>query len=100
MHAEKADRPTNRSSARSSFWIRTLDTARNHAGWMLVPRYYTQATAAQITSDIVNAGHRDPSTVRVKGILPGERWEARWAAASDGPAGDHVVWIRLVQRAD
>lgn len=101
MHTERVSRPSSSSSSqRSSFWIRTLETARQQQGWMLVPRYYTQATAAQITSDIVNAGHRHPSTVRVKGIRPGEQWEARWAPASDGPAGDHVVWIRLARRAD
>ncbi|MFZ4719832.1 MAG: hypothetical protein ACOYMR_10425 [Ilumatobacteraceae bacterium] len=95
MHTESSRRDAPTPPSRSSFWVRTLDTARAHGDWMLVPRYYTQATAAQITSDIVNAPHRDPSTIRVKGILPGERWEARWTAASDGASGDHVVWIRL-----
>lgn len=99
MQTKSAQMERGSSARRSSFWVRTLQTARAHGGWMLVPRYYTQATAAQITSDIVNAAHRDPSTIRVKGILPGERWEARWAAASDGASGDHVVWIRLAEPA-
>lgn len=81
---------------RTSFWVRTLQYARDHGDWVRVPRYYTQNTAAQLVSDIINSVHRDPETIRVKGILPGERWEARWAQAADGPRGDHVVWIRLV----
>lgn len=83
---------------RTSFWVRTFETARAHGDWLLVPRYYTQATAAQLTSDIINAAHRNPSTIRIRGILPGETWDARWVAASDGPSGDHVVWIRLAER--
>ncbi len=81
---------------RTSFWVRTLDAARRHDTWMMVPRHYTQRTAAQVVSDIVNAVHRHPSTIRVKGIRPGERWEARWSPADGGAPGDHVVWIRLV----
>ncbi len=62
----------------------------------MVDRLYTQSTAAQLTSDIINAAHRDPTTVRVRGIVAGERWDARWEAAGAGPLGDHVVWIRLL----
>lgn len=83
--------------SRTSFWVRTLAYARDHGDWIRVPRYYTQATAAQLVSDIVNAAHRDPTTVRVKGIRPDEQWEARWGQAPDGPRGDHVVWIRLAK---
>jgi hypothetical protein len=83
--------------ARTSFWVRTLEYAREHGDWVRVPRYYTQATAAQLVSDIVNAAHRDPTTVRVKGIRQEEKWEARWGQAPDGPRGDHVVWIRIAK---
>lgn len=79
----------------SSFWSRTLDAARHHHDWMLVPRHYTRATAAQIATDIARAAHRDLATLRVKGIRPGEQWEARWMPADTGAPGDHVVWIRL-----
>lgn len=85
---------------RTSFWVRTLQYARDHGDWVRVPRYYTQATAAQLVSDIINAGHRNPDSVRVKGILPGEQWNARWGHAPDGPHGDHVVWIRLEQSSE
>jgi len=79
----------------TSFWSRTLDAARRQHGWMLVPRHYTRATAAQIATDITRAAHRDPAKLRVKGIRPGERWDARWSPADSGAPGDHVVWIRL-----
>jgi hypothetical protein len=87
-------------SGRTSFWVRTLELARERGEWVRVPRFYTQATAAQLTSDIINAAHRDPTTVRVKGIRPGERWDARWGQAADGPRGDHVVWVRLMTTTD
>lgn len=82
-------------AGRTSFWVRAFDAARVHGTWAMVPRHYTMRTAAQIASDIVNAAHRHPSTVRVKGIRPGERWEARWSPVDGGAPGDHVVWIRL-----
>jgi hypothetical protein len=88
-----------RNGGRSSFWTRTFHSARQSGEWVRVERLYTQSTAAQLTSDIINAGHRDPSTVRVRGIRSGERWDARWEAADGGPIGDHVVWIRLVPQA-
>lgn len=80
---------------RTSFWVRAFDSARQHGTWTMVPRHYTLRTAAQIASDIANAAHRHPSTVRVKGIRPGERWDARWSPVEGGAPGDHVVWIRL-----
>ena len=97
-HAAGMD-PRPRGS-RTSFWVRTLQVARDRDGWHRVPRFYTLATAAQLTSDIVNAAHRHPDTVRVKGILPGEVWNARWGHASDAPGSDFVVWIKLEQPAD
>jgi len=89
-----------RRRSRTSFWVRTMQVARERDGWHRVPRFYTQATAAQLTSDIVNAAHRHPDTVRVKGILPGEVWNARWGHASDAPGSDFVVWIKLERPAD
>lgn len=95
----RVNRTTNgtppRRGSRTSFWVRTLQTARERGDWHRVPRFYTQATAAQLTSDIINATHRHPDTVRVKGILPGEVWNARWGHASDAPGSDFVVWIKL-----
>ncbi|MFZ9482335.1 MAG: hypothetical protein ACO3AV_05515 [Ilumatobacteraceae bacterium] len=83
----------------SSFWVRIFDAARRTDDWVRVPRFYTRATAAQLASDITNSHRRDLDSLRVKGIVPGEVWEARWNTASDGPKDDHVVWIRLVSPA-
>lgn len=88
------------SSRRTSFWTRTFEAARRSGAWVKVDRLYTQSTAAQLASDIVNANHRDAATVRVRGIEPGERWEARWEPAGENRAGDYVVWIRHLPAAD
>lgn len=81
------------STERTSFWIRTFAAARAQSDWLLVARQYTRATAAQITSDINNAHRRAPHQ-RIRGVNDGERWEAHWEAAPEGPLGDFVIWIR------
>lgn len=81
---------------RTTFWVRTFELARTTRQWVQVRRYYTQGTAAQLTSDICNAHNRPPDRVRMKGIRSGEVWEAYWGIAPNGPNGDHIVWIRLV----
>lgn len=78
---------------RTSFWIRTFAHARTEQGWVRVPRLYTRTTAAQLASDISNA-HRRSGAHRMRGVLDGERWEAYWQPAPNGPAGDHEVWVR------
>lgn len=83
-------------SNRNSFWIRTFNEARHTGDWVCVPRLYTRSTAAQLASDICNAHRRQPHTVRVRGIAPGEQWEAYWSPAEQGPAGDHLVYVRLL----
>lgn len=87
--------PDRKGNGRTSFWVRTFELARRRSGqWHRVPRLYTQSSAAQLASDISNAHRRNLDTLRVKGILPGETWEARWSQAPDGPSGDHEVWVR------
>lgn len=83
------------SRARDSFWSRTFAAARASGGWHLVERRYTRATAVQIASDINCAHTRPAHRHRLRGVLPGERWEARWEPALDGAPHDLVVWIRL-----
>lgn len=84
-----SDRPR-----RTSFWVRLFAHARSNSDWVQVPRLYTRATAAQLASDINNAHRRRPEVLRVRGVLPGERWEARWEPADNGPLGDYSVWVR------
>lgn len=80
---------------RNSFWARTFAHARSDGGWIRVPRLYTRSSAQQIASDISNVHRRDPSKFRMRGILDGELWEARWEWHADGMPGDFSVWIRL-----
>jgi hypothetical protein len=79
---------------RWSFWCRTFELARSRNDWSLVARSYTRSTAAQLASDIKNAHRREDEYQRVRGIVPGELWQARWEPANDGAAGRYVVWIR------
>lgn len=81
--------------SRSTFWSRTFEYARRNGDWVRVPRTYTKATAQQIASDISNAHRRSMRTLRMRGIRPGEQWEARWEWAPEDIGGDFVVWIRL-----
>lgn len=84
------------SNLRDSFWSRTFAAARAKGDWHRVERHYTRATAVQIASDISCAHTRPLDRHRLRGILPGERWEARWESAVDGAPKDLVIWIRLV----
>lgn len=83
---------------RQSFWVHTFQDAREHGRWVRVPRFYTSATAAQIASDIRSAHRRPLETVRVRGILPGEVWSARWDTDEKCPPGSFAIWIRLLSR--
>jgi hypothetical protein len=80
---------------RNSFWSRTFAHARRDGGWVRVPRLYTKSSAQQIASDICNAHTRDERKFRMRGILPGEKWRARWEWHADGMPSDFSVWIYL-----
>ena len=89
-------RPHMVHEGRNPFWTRTVAAARSDGGWVRVPRLYTRASAAQLTSDICNAHRRVGETFRVRGIRVDERWAARWETTAEGSQCDHVVWVRLV----
>lgn len=79
---------------RTTFWRRTLDHARRTGDWVLVQRLYTHGTAIQLVSDISNAHRRALRKLRIRGIAPGEVWEAYWTPATCGAEGDQHLWIR------
>jgi len=81
---------------RQSFWVLALDDARQQNRWVRVQRYYTASTAAQIASDIRSSHRRPLDTLRVRGILPGELWTARWGADEKCPPGSFSIWIKFV----
>lgn len=80
---------------RNTFWARTFAEARDTGDWTEVLRRYTRATAQQIASDISNAHRRKLANQRVRGIIPGEVWDARWEPVDGNANGDHRVFVRL-----
>ena len=94
LRAVPDDPPETGRRQRQSFWVVALREARQHDRWVRIQRLYTAATAAQIASDIRSAHTRDLDTLRVRGILPGERWEARWGTDDKCPPGNYAIWVR------
>lgn len=95
-HAIPDEPPSNTHWQRQSFWVLALQEAREHKRWVRIQRLYTASTAAQISSDIRSAHMRDLDTLRVRGILPGERWEARWGTDDKCPPGNFAIWVRYL----
>jgi hypothetical protein len=90
------DPPEVNGWSRRSFWVKALEAARRHDSWVRVHRLYTEKTASQIASDLRSAHRRTDDNVRVRGVLPGERWDARWGASPDGPNGQYAIWVRYM----
>jgi hypothetical protein len=90
------DPPEVNGWSRRSFWVKALEAARRHDSWVRVHRLYTEKTASQIASDLRSAHRRTDDNVRVRGVLPGERWDARWGASPDGPNGQYAIWVRYL----
>jgi len=88
------DPPEGLGWQRTSFWVLVFADARKTDRWVRVDRFYTQATASQLASDI-RAAHRRPlDKLRVRGILEGEKWEARWSTDEKCPPGHFSIWVR------
>ncbi|MGA0877627.1 MAG: hypothetical protein ACO3SP_00765 [Ilumatobacteraceae bacterium] len=94
------DPPDPSGWQRRSFWVMALQSARQHPSWVRVHRLYTAKTASQIASDLRSAHRRQQNNVRVRGVLPGERWDARWGASPDGPPDQFCIWVRLIGNVD
>jgi hypothetical protein len=94
--ADNEDFPPDQAWIRRSFWVKTLQDARRRKTWVRVNRLYTEKTAAQVASDLRAAHHRDSKKLRVKGILPGDRWDTRWNSSPEGPEGQYSIWIRFI----
>ena len=90
------DPPEVNGWSRRSFWVKALEAARRHDSWVRVHRLYTEKTASQIASDLRSAHRRADNNVRVRGVLPGERWDARWGVSPDGPNGQYAIWVRYL----
>jgi len=86
---------------RRSTWALILEESRKHAGaWRRVADPMSRTTASQIASDLRCAHQRNPATLRVKGVLPGDRWESRWGHDAAAPDPEkYFVWLRWVPEA-
>ena len=86
---------------RRSFWVVALEEIRLAPRvWHRVDRLYTRASAAQIASDLRSVIRRGAEHVRVKGVLDGEAWDARWEMSPDGPDNQFAIWVMYLGRPD
>lgn len=74
---------------RNTYWIRTLDKARNTRGWYQTSNTYTAKMASQLCSDIRHGR-------RIKGFRDGEVWDADWYRYDDNDDTMCSVMIQLV----
>jgi len=64
-------------NARISHWRKVTSEARQKPGeWINTGRHYTISMARQLSSDIRHGR-------RIKGIMPGEQYEAEWFRSKD-----------------
>jgi hypothetical protein len=89
------DPPFDEGWQRTSFWVLLFADARKEDRWFRVNRFYTSSTAAQIASDIRSAKRRPLDKLRVRGILPGENWDAKWGSDEKCPPGHFSIWVRF-----
>jgi hypothetical protein len=94
------DPPNDSMWQRTSFWVLVFEDARKEDRWFRVERFYTATTAAQLASDIRSASRRPLDKLRVRGILPGENWTARWGSDEKCPPGNFSIWVRLLKSSD
>ena len=93
--------PASERRQRRSWWADVFAEARQFPGeWRLVVEAFAESTARQIASDIRNAHKRQPDKMRLRGILPGEMWDARCAPAlrmcSDEPPVKEPYWVWIL----
>jgi hypothetical protein len=102
--SKKTERLTVRSSPpderlyqRRAYWAGVFAEGRECPGeWLRTEKWFARATAAQVASDVRNAHLRDLTKMRVRGVLPGDRWEAQWDNdPADADLGHFYVWLRF-----
>lgn len=97
--------PPGRRNGRGprSLWPQRLAVGRANPGtWIRVIEPFSRTTAAQLASDLRNAHTRNPRTLRVRGVLPGEVWETAWGPL-DGQSDDSsefFIWFRLARASE
>jgi hypothetical protein len=83
---------------RRTLWPERLNVGRANAGvWIRVTEPLSRSTASQLASDLRNSHTRNPRTMRVRGVLPCERWETVWGPLDDAAEPtEFFIWFRLV----
>lgn len=89
--------PTSERRQRRSRWAALFAECRSCPGeWRRIVDPMKRSSAYQIASDLRSAHRRAPDKYRMRGLLPGDRWEAV-ADTLEGEDADHVyVWLRYV----
>src|SRR3954468_16575019 len=90
--------PTRDPQTRPSSWTTVLEESRRHPGeWRRLAAPMKRSTASQVASDLRCAHRRDPDNMRVAGVLPGDRWETRWARDDADLDPTHFfIWLRFI----
>lgn len=94
--------PEGARPPRTSKWRDLFDECRANPGvWRRTKESFQRTTAAQIASDVRNSWKRDPVKMRMRGLGPGERWEAVSGPSPEGlDPGRHFLWLRYVGEGD
>ena len=87
--------------SRRGIWPARLSMARLKPGvWFRISEPLTKASASQMASDLRNSYRRRLETLRMAGVVAGERWEAEYGTDPTDPDPTHFyVWFRLVEPA-
>lgn len=93
--------PVKDTTQKRSRWTELFDECRSTPGeWRRMVEPLRKATAAQIASDIRNSHTRNLEKARLKGFLPGDKWESAWGNdPSDTDPEHYYVWLRYVGKA-
>jgi len=95
-HTIPSEPPRRKPNQRRSPWRAILaDSRRQQCEWLRVAEPMTKSTASQIASDLRCAHRREPSKLRITGVLTGDRWDAQWANDDADPdPTNYYVWLR------
>ena len=100
-HTIQSEPPSRKPNQRRSPWrVILADSRRLECEWLRVAEPMTRSTASQIASDLRCAHRREPSKLRITGVLAGDRWDAQWANdEADPDRANFYVWLRWVPEA-
>jgi hypothetical protein len=84
--------------SRRGTWPERLSMARVKPGvWFRMTEPLTKASASQMASDLRNSYRRRLESLRMSGVVVGERWEAEYGNdPTDADPTHFYVWFRLI----